>query len=388
MPKPTKWFSSSMAGAPVCKGTLSALIDLLTACLMDGFNAGNLTSLVVASNVATATRTAHGFLQYQVVNISGATPAELNGDFRILTVTANTFTFATVNVSDQTATGTISAKTPAASSYWGKPFTGTNLATFRSTDPAGTQRYLRIDDTVALYSALSVYEDMSAISTGTNTWGNGNIKKSNTADATARPWIVVADSRTVYIFIAWTSTSSYELFSFGDFESFAPGDTYAYLLHGNGNSAPVSFGRDSTALECAASSTFQTAVCTRNYAGVYTPTSLAQVSMSAAIGPAVAVALSGFSTQSSPAMASTGLADNGYHFFPVYLVETAVTRFIRGVKRGVMHLYETVTAGAASILTGISGVDEGLMLYVNVVGVELGGSTVRTGAVGIKLGAW
>ena len=53
-----------------------------------------------------------------------------------------------------------------------------------------------------------------------------------------------------------------------------------------------------------------------------------------------------------------------------------------------MHLYEAATEGAALILTGISGVDEGLMLYVNVVGVEYTGTTVRTGAVGIKLGAW
>lgn len=387
MPKPTKWFSNSMAGAPVCKGTASALIDLLTACLIDGFNAGNLTSLVVASNVATATRTAHGFLQYQIVNISGATPAELNGDFRILTVTANTFTFATVGISDQTATGTISAKTPAVSSYWTKPFTGTNLAAFRSTDPASTQRYLRIDDSIALYSTLDIYEDMTAISTGTNSWGPWYIKKSNSADTTARPWMVVADSRTVYIFIAWTSTSSYELHSFGDFESFAPGDTYAFLLQANYNSAPASFGRDSAALECSADSQSGLAGCTRNYAGVYQNTLLSQISLSAAVGHAAGETLSGYTSQSSPLIATTGLADNGYHFFPVYLVETSVTRFLRGVKRGILHLYETAAA-MTSILTGIATVDEGLVLYVSVVGVCYTGTTVRTGAVGIRLGAW
>ena len=52
----TKWFQNSMAGAPVLTGQAGALIAVLNACLVDGFNLLTLDSLVVAGNVATGTK--------------------------------------------------------------------------------------------------------------------------------------------------------------------------------------------------------------------------------------------------------------------------------------------------------------------------------------------
>lgn len=68
-----------------------------------------LTSVVVASNVATATKTSHGYSVGDVVYISGSNLAYANGTKTILSVAdANTFTYEATG-SNATATGTILA---------------------------------------------------------------------------------------------------------------------------------------------------------------------------------------------------------------------------------------------------------------------------------------
>jgi hypothetical protein len=68
-----------------------------------------LTSVVVASNVATATKVAHGYSVGEQIYISGANLAYVNGLKTIASVpTADTFTF-TATGADATATGTIVA---------------------------------------------------------------------------------------------------------------------------------------------------------------------------------------------------------------------------------------------------------------------------------------
>lgn len=66
-------------------------------------------TVVVASNVATATATAHGFSVGDTIIVSGANLSYVNGTKVIVSVpTANTFTFAATGA-DATATGTIVA---------------------------------------------------------------------------------------------------------------------------------------------------------------------------------------------------------------------------------------------------------------------------------------
>jgi hypothetical protein len=68
-----------------------------------------LTSVVVASNVATATKTGHGFSVGEVVRIAGSNLSYANGLKTIATVPdADTFTFEATG-SNATATGTITA---------------------------------------------------------------------------------------------------------------------------------------------------------------------------------------------------------------------------------------------------------------------------------------
>ena len=198
-------YQSTDTGAPQCDGVAGSLIAVLDACLVTGYASVNVSSIVVSSGVATVTTaTGHGLSAVGTtgpcVRIEGATPAELNGDWRVAITGSTTFTFETA-VSDQTATGGITTKRAPAG--WEKVYSGTNKAVYRSQDVTGTRLYLRVDDTVDVYANVSGYESMSDIDTGTgafNGGGSGRWYKSETADTTARAWRVYADSRCFYFF--------------------------------------------------------------------------------------------------------------------------------------------------------------------------------------------
>lgn len=237
-----KHFTSAMAGAPVLNGTAGSLIALLDAVLVNGFGTKSVTSLVVAGGIATMTFAggASAALQDSVILVSGATPANLNGEQKVLSANSTTVTFATAET-DQTATGTISFKLAGAG--WTKPYSGTNLAAYKIVDPTGTGCLLRVDDTSTTHARVIGYETMSDVNTGTGPFptaaqqsGGGYWLKSATAIAGAVNWIVCADARMFMIFIAPASNANATHIGgvtrgFGDFQHFrTAGDAYACFL--------------------------------------------------------------------------------------------------------------------------------------------------------------
>ena len=239
-----KYFNSTMTGAPTLSGTAGTLIGILDACLVTGFGSVTLTSLVVASNVATATVSGgHGFAMIgdvgPVITIDGATPSALNGEWRIASIPGSTtFTFATSGISDQTATGTITAKRAPAG--FEKAFSGTNKAAYRSLDVASTQLYLRVNDTPTQYPTLTMYETMSDVDTGTGASTVLYFAKSDTSNGTARDWTLYADDRLFYLFanaggIAWVSAMA-----FGDIDSYRSGDAYHCVFIGHADASNYS----------------------------------------------------------------------------------------------------------------------------------------------------
>lgn len=79
------------------------------------------------------------------------------------------------------------------------------------------------------------YETMTAVKTGTQmTPVTGTIsvwRKSSTADATTRPWIVVADDRTVQLYVLAADTNlPYTAGYAGDFYSMLPVDPYRFIV--------------------------------------------------------------------------------------------------------------------------------------------------------------
>lgn len=123
---------------------------------------------------------------------------------------------------------------------WTKAFVGTNKAAFRNNSTTGTGMYLRVDDNVTSYfhrAYVTAYETMSAIDTGTNgfpashTLNYSGWGKSNTQDATARPWVIVADEFRFYICIqTGESGSDWSINFCGDIISYKATDQYRFGL--------------------------------------------------------------------------------------------------------------------------------------------------------------
>ena len=232
---PIKVINSNQTSVSPIAGTAGYLTTLLYAALETGFNTKTVSSITVAANVATVTTsTAHGYLVNDVVRISGANESVFNDDVLIATVpSTTTFTFA-LTTATASATGTISCCI--APLGFTQVYLGTNKAVFRA--PSGSRLYLRIDDTNALYSVVSVYETMTTVDAGTNKMGDVYIKKSASANTTPVEFYLIGDDRTFYLFVNWNATACGG-FAFGDFNSVVVGDAYNCLLFGYAASAPT-----------------------------------------------------------------------------------------------------------------------------------------------------
>lgn len=249
-----RYFDSTMSGAPSLSGTAGALISVLDACLANGFGTVTLDSLVVSSNVATGTVSAgHGFSMIgsavgSVITIAGATPSSLNGTWRIASVADSThFTFVTSGISNQTATGTITAvRAPLGFS---KAYSGTNKAVYRANDIASSRLYLRVADDgtgAATYARIRGYESMSDVDTGTGPfptdaqvsgglyWG-----KSSAASSTTRAWRLFGDSQGFYLCVNQDGAGAWISAAWIDIPSEKAGDAYRTLIIG-GTSTTVS----------------------------------------------------------------------------------------------------------------------------------------------------
>ena len=124
-----KFYMFSNTNAPQLTNSWGCLIDVLDACLVNGFGTQTVATLTAVNDLCTVSfGSAHNFKQHQVIKITGASQAEFNGEFRILSVPdASSFTFQLEsNASTSTATGTISCSLPPLG--WQKPYSGTQKA--------------------------------------------------------------------------------------------------------------------------------------------------------------------------------------------------------------------------------------------------------------------
>lgn len=242
-------YDSTMPGALPLTGQAGALKNILKTYLVDGAGAGPVATLTVASEVATLTyASGHPFRPGAPALIAGATPAALNGIKSILTISTNSATFAAPGVPDGAATGTITSKLAPAG--WTELFpAGGNLLALKSSVPEATGHTLRVDDTGTTNARVRVYESMSDINTGTgptplDSQVSGGLwwPKSSTADATGRPWYLIADAQGFYFAAASTGGERFTLLYAGDIQSYKSGDAYGYLLAGNAYESEVGSG--------------------------------------------------------------------------------------------------------------------------------------------------
>lgn len=234
-----KVFASTDPGALVLSGTAGALSTLLKTYLVDGRGSGAVATLTVAAGIATASYGAgHPFAVGRVGEFAGATPSGLNGQKRILSVAANSVTFAAPGIADGAATGSITSKL--ASAGWQQVFSATNVTCLKPTVVEATGCVLRIDDTGTTNARVRAYEAMTDVSTGVGPTplesqlaGGMYWPKSGVASTLARTGYVVADERGFYLAVAPAGGDRYTLLYGGDIASLKSGDAYGYLLTGN-----------------------------------------------------------------------------------------------------------------------------------------------------------
>lgn len=149
-----KFYVHTNNNAPQLTNNYGCMIDVLDACLVNGFGAQSVSTLKAIGKVVTVTfGNAHNLMQYQVIKIVGANQSEFNGEHRILSVpNATSFTYEIANTASVAqATGTIVCSLP--SLGWEKPFSsvatsGTGgKAAYRSTNLLLPSRpFLRVVD--------------------------------------------------------------------------------------------------------------------------------------------------------------------------------------------------------------------------------------------------
>lgn len=330
-----KFYREDFPGAPVLNGVAGATLGILDACLVTGFGLRTATSVVVSGGVATVTLSSdakNANLLYSVVLVEGVAGGMtgLNGEQRVIAVTATTLQFATA-VANGTATGTITIKTAAAG--WEKRFSGTNKAAYRSLSPESLGMHLRVDDAGTTSCNVRGFEAMYDVDTGTGAFPTatdsstgGFWTKSTVANANATRWDFFADSRAFYLCTVPSSGQTpsqhgQTAYFFGDFISYKSGDAFATALLSsvNINLTTVSqgsmFGSVTGAMNSHA----------RSYTG---------------LGSAVTL----FTAPQAGGVSSTSGSDNWYGPFP-----SATDGAMRCVR---MNLNEGAATGLNSILRG------------------------------------
>ncbi|MEW5678838.1 hypothetical protein [Comamonas kerstersii] len=246
---PVFQYRSDMAGAPVLSGTQGTLINVLDACLVNGF--GHTTPTQITRDGTTVTVgyvEPHNYATRDWIEFSGAEEPEYNGVHRVTKVDDYTLQYPIQSTPTSPATGVFAAKRAPAG--FAKPFSGLNKAAYQSTHPRSNKHYLRISDegtssAGARFAGVCAYEKMLDIDTGERrfptqlTFAHPDGAwwcKSKTNDADSRMWHIVSDGITFYIALGtrlgatdFRDESYTHLQAFGQLKTFVP-DAYASFL--------------------------------------------------------------------------------------------------------------------------------------------------------------
>ena len=201
-----KNFNSTMIGAPSLSGTPNTLIEVLKACLITGFNQKQVVSANISSGVCTLEIADNNqFQPNTVILINGAEIEGLNGEHWLDEVNNNKLIFKVTRSDISNIPGNIVVKY-APVGEWTMPYTATSMAAFKSTHPHAADAHIVIDDTAARHAVARIYKGMTAIDSYDSYVPKGlqpevMYLKSMNADTEARQWKLIADGKTVYLFI-------------------------------------------------------------------------------------------------------------------------------------------------------------------------------------------
>lgn len=251
-PSNVTWFSSAQSSMPSINSMdENGIIKILDACLVNGGIERSVLSVTIdGNNVTLDFGSGHGFNLYQIIYISGADDALINGNHKVIDMTNNTATIEVVGA--LVDTGVIKAKIAPLGyeSIFGT--TDPLKRAYRSLAASSAKRVLYLDMSYpdgAGYHATSparramvdVCEDMQTLGVQINSytsainnkptnkngslfWYQSRDRSKATAISTADiPWVVVGNGDYFYLCIAWSQYSSHanqglkDVYAFGEF---------------------------------------------------------------------------------------------------------------------------------------------------------------------------
>lgn len=245
---------------------------------------------------------------------------------------------------------------------WTRPYTGTNGAAFKQ-GSGSNGFYLNLNDNGpgaggGVEARVVGYETMTAFATGTNLFptaaqaaNGGFVRKSATADATARVWIAAADQRTFYLFVRTGDDSSTWLgWMFGEIYSLKPNDPARTMLIARvtENSSSIASSVETMALMTLASGVNFVNISMHYLARDATGNIGAIAAGKMGDGLHNITYMAGWTALSNP-------ADNRTHVAPIRVTHTVGGNTIRGRLRGLWHFGHPI-AGVSDGDT-FSGVD-------------------------------
>lgn len=237
---------------------------------------------------------------------------------------------------------------------WTKPFSGTNLAVYRS-GAGSNQMYLRVDDTATGSSRAARvvgYETMSDVNTGTGPFPTpaqqaGGLywtSAQSTPLAGNRGWVVVATEAFFYLCMEGdTVGNDYRaLYYFGDIQSYKPGDAYGTTIYGTSSN------------NLAATAIFSSAGgYSSNVAGCFLARKVDQAGSAMSCGRFTDVG----KLTSTSYFGQTGLPyphapDNGLWLAPIWLGEGNSSGCVRGVMPGMWAPLHSMPLAAYDTFSG------------------------------------
>ena len=233
---------------------------------------------------------------------------------------------------------------------WTTAYTGTNKRIYKPGSGSGMLYHL-LDDAsftgTSRDAEIRGCESATGIDTVTNSFPTTaqcalnavNMRKSATADATARPWLIAADNRTVY---GWVSTGDsaglWVFWAFGDFYSLVAGDKYNAMVIGSNASKGSALGVGDTTSDILS---YNLGALARHYncrkasgAGTSEPASKTG-NQSMLVGAAANYAVNG-------AIVYPNAADNDLWMGPIWVLDTT-SATIRGRLRGLYQPFHAYT---------------------------------------------
>lgn len=257
-PSDVQYFTSEQLNAPQMMGDSNGdMLNVLDACLLHGWGEQTATESVLADGLLTITfGLSHGFLQNQLVIITGLTDGTLNGKKRITSLTPNSITIK----ADNALSADGAAKVRLAPLDWQSLFGADDplKRSYRSKSD-GVQRVLFLDMSYpnpADYSSTSpskramvtVCEDMQVLGVPIgdmtdnlnrkSTNANGSLfwhqkrssQPSTSVNATISRWKLVGNGEFFYFIVGWSSHSSLDstlasdIFGFGKYVELSGGE--------------------------------------------------------------------------------------------------------------------------------------------------------------------